>query len=54
VLQEQKVFGGRNRSSAKAIKNGILRAADNAKTDLPSLLRQVKEESDKQIVALKK
>lgn len=42
-------FISHGRSNAKAIKNGILRAADSAKTDLPSVLRQVIEESEKKI-----
>jgi glycerol-3-phosphate acyltransferase PlsX len=42
-------FISHGRSTAKAIKNGILRAAESAKTDLPSVLQQVIEESEKQI-----
>lgn len=42
-------FISHGRSSGKAIKNGILRAAESAKTDLPSVLQQVIEESGKKI-----
>lgn len=47
-------FISHGRSSAKAIKNGILRAAESAKTDLPSVLRQVIEDSERMISAPKK
>lgn len=39
-------FISHGRSPAKAIKNGIVRAAESAKTDLPSILRQVIRESE--------
>jgi phosphate acyltransferase len=38
-------FISHGRSTSKAIKNGILRASESAKTDLPSLLRQVIHDS---------
>lgn len=47
-------FISHGRSTAKAIKNGILRAAESAKTDLPSVLRQVIQESDTKIGTLEK
>lgn len=45
-------FISHGRSTAKAIKNGILRAAESAKTDLPSVLRQVLVNAERQIKAL--
>jgi glycerol-3-phosphate acyltransferase PlsX len=45
-------FISHGRSNAKAIKNGILRASESAKTDLPSVLRQVIQQSTSQIEVL--
>jgi len=45
-------FISHGRSNAKAIKNGILRASESAKTDLPSVLRQVIRQSMSQIEAI--
>jgi phosphate acyltransferase len=44
-------FISHGRSNGKAIKNGIVRAGESAKTDLPSILRQVILESRAQIEA---
>lgn len=44
-------FISHGRSNAKAMKNGILRAAESAKTDLPAVLRQVIRDAENLIVA---
>ena len=47
-------FISHGRSHSLAIKNGILRAADSAKTDLPSVLRQVIRDSTSLMDSLEK
>lgn len=45
-------FISHGRSNSKAVKNGILRAAESAKTDLPSVLREVLANAERQIQAI--